>query len=201
MRTRWIPALAVAVLLTAAGCASTTARTPGQTVDDALTTAAVKARLAQEKLDTLARVDVDTNRGVVTLNGTVDSDATRSRIGELTRQVGGVREVVNNLRVAGIPVQPDTAAGKPAPAPAADRESRWRAASTDVEASLSEIRARASREAALQNRDVAYESVDGFQRVEARPLAGAGPRGCRQVQERVYQNGQLLQDRPTEVCS
>jgi osmotically-inducible protein OsmY len=68
---------------------------------DASITAAVKTKLAGTSPATLVKVDVDTSNGIVQLNGTVDSDKTRQRATELTRQVDGVRRVVNNLKVQG----------------------------------------------------------------------------------------------------
>jgi hyperosmotically inducible protein len=49
----------------------------------------------------LIKVNVDTNQGVVDLNGSVDSVHTKQRAAELARQVDGVRKVVNNLKVQG----------------------------------------------------------------------------------------------------
>ncbi|HEV8306349.1 MAG TPA: BON domain-containing protein [Methylomirabilota bacterium] len=198
-------ALVMALLGSVAGCASAPEKSAGATVDDALTTAAVKTRLAREKLSTLTRIDVDTNQGIVSLNGVVENEDVRYRAGEAARQVGGVRGVVNNLRVqAAAPTAPPAPVYSPPVTPATpavlDRDNRWRAADATLDGTLSDIRRRATREAALQNRAVAYESVDGFQRVEAYPLAAVGPTGCRQVQERIYQNGRLAQDGPTEVC-
>jgi osmotically-inducible protein OsmY len=91
-------ALAVFMLV---GCAATTGKTVGQTVDDASITAAVKTKLAAEKVSTLTKIDVDTNRGTVYLTGNVDSAAMKQRAADLARQVKGVKEVVNNLRVQG----------------------------------------------------------------------------------------------------
>jgi osmotically-inducible protein OsmY len=90
-------ALAVAVLL--AACQSMTGETLGENIDDAGITAAVKSKLAGEKISTVTRIDVDTNRGVVALNGTVKTVTDRTRAEELARQVKGVRDVVNNLRI------------------------------------------------------------------------------------------------------
>lgn len=66
---------------------------------DASITAAVKSKLASEQASTLLKVNVDTTNGVVALNGTVDSDRTKQRATALTRQVQGVRNVINTLRV------------------------------------------------------------------------------------------------------
>lgn len=86
-----------------------------------------------------------------------------------------------------------------------DKDNRWRGAALGAAlgailgGTLTEISSRASREAAFQNRPVAYQSTDGWQRVEAVPQ-GPAPSGCRQVQERVYQNGQLVREQVREVC-
>jgi osmotically-inducible protein OsmY len=47
----------------------------------------------------LTRIDVDTNQGVVALNGTVQTEAMKARAEQIARQVKGVRDVVNNLRI------------------------------------------------------------------------------------------------------
>jgi hypothetical protein len=69
--------------------------------NDATITASVKSKLAREKAATLLKVNVDTNEGVVELNGNVDTERTKQRATELARQVEGVRKVVNNLKVQG----------------------------------------------------------------------------------------------------
>jgi hyperosmotically inducible protein len=83
----------------AAGCQALTGRTAGETVDDATITTSVKTKLAGDKAASLTRVDVDTTRGVVSLNGVVESAEQRARVEELTRQVNGVKGVNNNLQV------------------------------------------------------------------------------------------------------
>jgi hyperosmotically inducible protein len=83
----------------ALGCAAMTGKTAGQTIDDATITASVKTKLAQEKFGTVTKIDVDTNRGTVYLNGTVDNPAMKARASEVARAVEGVRDVVNNLQV------------------------------------------------------------------------------------------------------
>lgn len=90
---------AFALFLTLGGCQAMTGRTAGQNIDDSNTTAAVKARLAQDKVSSLTRIDVDTNAGVVALNGTVESADQRARAEQLARDVGGVKRVINNLQV------------------------------------------------------------------------------------------------------
>ncbi len=89
----------LAVIVLAAACQSTTGRTLGENIDDSSITAAVKAKLAAEQIGTLTRIDVDTNQGVVALNGTVKTPEMRTRAEQIARDVKGVRDVVNNLRV------------------------------------------------------------------------------------------------------
>ena len=95
--TSLMTVFALTVML--AGCQAITGRTAGQNLDDTNITTAVKAQLAQDKLSTLTRIDVDTNDGVVALNGTVESAEQRARAEQLVRKVSGVKRVVNNLQV------------------------------------------------------------------------------------------------------
>jgi hyperosmotically inducible periplasmic protein len=91
----------VLVMLVAvtAGCSSMTGKSAGQNVDDASITASVKTKLAAEKVATLTKVDVDTNKGTVYLTGNVENATIKERATEIARQVAGVRDVVNNLKV------------------------------------------------------------------------------------------------------
>src|SRR5919106_7052328 len=92
--------LALLVALSLSGCAATTGKTAGENVDDATVTSAVKSQLVMDKAANLTRVDVDTNRGVVYLNGTVESSEQKGRAEAPAARVKGVRKVVNNLPVA-----------------------------------------------------------------------------------------------------
>jgi hypothetical protein len=80
-----------------------------------------------------------------------------------------------------------------------DKDNRWRGAALGAAGSLTEISSRASREAVSTNQPVAYQSTDGWQRVEAVPRT-QNARGCRQVPERVYQDNQLVREQIREVC-
>ena len=81
------------------GCQAMTGKTAGQNVDDATITASVKSTLVADKAANLTRIDVDTNSGVVALNGTVESAEQKTRAEQLARRVDGVRSVINNLQV------------------------------------------------------------------------------------------------------
>lgn len=83
-------------------CESMTGKTTGQTIDDASITASVQGKLTGDKLSNFARINVDTDRGVVTLKGTVRSVEEKTRAEELARQVAGVTKVNNNLSIQSI---------------------------------------------------------------------------------------------------
>ncbi|MBI4524388.1 MAG: BON domain-containing protein [Deltaproteobacteria bacterium] len=88
------------LVLALAGCQAMTGKTAGQNIDDAAITASVKSQLVSEKASNLVRVDVDTDRGVVYLNGSVENPREKARAEELARRVQGVKRVVNNLQVS-----------------------------------------------------------------------------------------------------
>jgi osmotically-inducible protein OsmY len=90
---------AVMVLLALGACSST--RTPGTQVDDAAITAAVKAKLATDGDINPFNIDVDTNEGVVTLQGRVEKEAARTKAEELARETDGVKRVINLVKVGG----------------------------------------------------------------------------------------------------
>ena len=87
------------ILTIAVGCQTMTGKTAGENVDDATITAAVKSKLVAEKTSNLTRVDVDTNRGTVYLNGSVETPDQKAQVERLAWQAKGVKAVVNNLQV------------------------------------------------------------------------------------------------------
>ncbi|HEV8711661.1 MAG TPA: BON domain-containing protein [Candidatus Binatia bacterium] len=93
--------LSVVILATSltAGCMALTGKTAGRNIDDATITASVKTSLAEQRMDTLTKIDVDTNDGVVILNGVVDSVEMKQRAAEAARRTAGVKNVINNLQV------------------------------------------------------------------------------------------------------
>jgi hypothetical protein len=64
-------------------------------------TAKIKSKMALDDTIEAAQVDVDTDGSVVTLRGTVDSEAERARALQLARETAGVTSVVNELKVRG----------------------------------------------------------------------------------------------------
>ena len=70
-------------------------------ISDAATTASVKIALVFERGVKATDIDVDTNRGTVTLNGDVGSEAERQLAVKVAEDVEGVKEVVNRIHVRG----------------------------------------------------------------------------------------------------
>lgn len=89
-------------LLAVGGCASTsTQRSAGQTIDDGVITAKVKAELIDNDIVEAGEVNVNTYRGVVQLSGFVDSNDEKSQATKAAQSVEGVKEVRNDLEVQG----------------------------------------------------------------------------------------------------
>ena len=76
-------------------------RTVGVVVRDASITAAVKVALAFQPGVAALDINVDTERGTVTLNGDVESEAERQLAVKVTEDIDGVKDVVNQIRVRG----------------------------------------------------------------------------------------------------
>ena len=91
--------------LIALGCGSKPAetteekRTATVVVQDAAITASVKMALAVKRGVPATEIKVDTDQGVVTLRGQVESQAERQLAVMVARNVGGVRDVVNDIMV------------------------------------------------------------------------------------------------------
>jgi len=91
--------LSMAMIL---GSALTTfaGRTTGVAIDDATITTKVKYELAEDvKLGTLKTVQVDTNKGEVTLTGKVHTQEQKEHAGLVAEKVDGVVKVHNMLSV------------------------------------------------------------------------------------------------------
>ena len=89
--------LAVVAVTSLVACSSTT--TAGTQVDDAAITAAVKSKLAADGDINPFNIDVDTNEGVVTLQGRVEKAEARAEAEELARTTDGVKRVINLIKV------------------------------------------------------------------------------------------------------
>lgn len=93
-------ALVAGVTLASTGCAVIRGQeTVGEYVDDATTTAAIKAKFVEDKTVDAGAINVQTLNGSVALNGFAKSSAERTRAEQIARSTKGVREVRNNLVV------------------------------------------------------------------------------------------------------
>jgi hyperosmotically inducible protein len=70
-------------------------------VSEASLTSKIKAKMTLDDTIEAGRIDVDTEGTVVTLSGTVRSEAARTRALQLARETEGVTRVVDRLRVEG----------------------------------------------------------------------------------------------------
>ena len=98
---KYLSALFLAVaLVSAAGCASTSKQEgTGEYVDDSVITTKVKAAIFNEPSLKSAEINVETFKGAVQLSGFVSSQAAISKAVAVTRTVGGVTSVKNDMRV------------------------------------------------------------------------------------------------------
>lgn len=86
-------------MISVSGNAPEPDRMPGEVLDDAGITMAVKGRLLKDPDVKGLRIDVDTREGVVYLTGSVRSDAEKVKATSLARDIKHVKNVVANLRV------------------------------------------------------------------------------------------------------
>jgi hyperosmotically inducible periplasmic protein len=94
-------------LMVLPACESMTGKTAGQNIDDATLTASVQTKLTGDKLSNFSRINVDTDRGVVSLNGVVRTEEEKARAEELAKEVSGVTTVNNNLQIQSVSMNPD----------------------------------------------------------------------------------------------
>ena len=102
MKKALVPVLLFVSMALILGSALTTfaGRSAGVAIDDATITTKVKYELAEDvKFGTLKTVQVDTNKGEVTLTGKVHSKQEKKHAGLVARKVKGVAKVHNMLSV------------------------------------------------------------------------------------------------------
>ena len=98
---KYISTLFFAVLLmSAVGCAGTSkSEGTGEYVDDTVITTKVKAAIFNEPTLKSAEINVETFKGVVQLSGFVSSQANIYKAAEVARNVNGVTNVKNDMRL------------------------------------------------------------------------------------------------------
>jgi hyperosmotically inducible protein len=90
----------LALLIFTAGCGAAAGRTGvNRAFDDATITTRVKTALINGPVDSIARIDVETRQGVVTLSGRVNSKDEEAKAIALARTVKGVTDVKSALQV------------------------------------------------------------------------------------------------------
>jgi len=96
----FVGAVAFVMSLAMVACASTrTQKSPGEQVDDSVTTGRVKAALIADPVTKAHQIDVETFKGTVQLNGFVDTAASKDRASQVAKSTKGVTSVHNNLTV------------------------------------------------------------------------------------------------------
>ena len=97
IRLYFIGIVLVAIM---AACAGTSNReSTGEYVDDSVLTTKVKAEIYDDPMLKVLQIKVDSFKGVVELNGVVDSEKVSARAEKVANSVKGVRSVQNNLVV------------------------------------------------------------------------------------------------------
>ena len=85
--------------------------------DDAKVSSEIQDRFSQDSGLGMKQLSVKAESGVVTLSGTVDTDAQREAAGKQAASVAGVKTVINNLQVSNIDKPSAVAAATPAADP------------------------------------------------------------------------------------
>jgi len=79
------------------GCAKSNSRAIAVSIDDAVISTRVKTAFINDPVVGLARIDVETSSGVVTLSGRVKSREEEAKAIELARKITGVTDVKSTL--------------------------------------------------------------------------------------------------------
>jgi osmotically-inducible protein OsmY len=88
----------LAAAVAAVGCGQS-GRTLGEHIDDGWVATKTRLHLMQHGFGRQMNVNIDVDRGVVTVKGEARSEADKAKVEELVRQVVGVRDVRNELRI------------------------------------------------------------------------------------------------------
>jgi hyperosmotically inducible protein len=83
-----------------AGTAGRTAPDVAAPAEDGTITMKIQSKYASDNVIKGRNIDVDTDKGVVTLKGQVDTARERDQAEQLARETEGVKRVVNQLKVA-----------------------------------------------------------------------------------------------------
>jgi len=102
LANRFVTVIFAILLASLFGCAGTSTKEgTGEYVDDTVITTKVKAAILNEPTLSSAEINVETFKGAVQLSGFVNSQADINKAVEITRKVGGVTSVKNDMRLKG----------------------------------------------------------------------------------------------------
>jgi len=96
---RWRNALLACFVVACAGCDQGSRDQAQSVADDTLITTQVRAKAAAIDAATVSQLHVKTERGVVTLSGTVAANGERDAIERAARGVSGVKSVIDDVVV------------------------------------------------------------------------------------------------------
>jgi osmotically-inducible protein OsmY len=92
--------LCIGLITLLSGCAATqNHESTGEYIDDSVITAEVKDAIFDEPSLKVFQISVETYQGTVALTGSVDSQQAVDKVGEIVRNVEGVKAIKNNLIV------------------------------------------------------------------------------------------------------
>ena len=92
-----IAVMGIFMLIAAAACDGD--KTTGEAIDDTVITSTIKTKLLADSGVSGFDIDVDTDKGVVELNGMVSTEAESRKAESIAEDVDGVVSVKNNLVV------------------------------------------------------------------------------------------------------
>jgi hyperosmotically inducible periplasmic protein len=89
----------IAAAMLAACAGGPNSRSTGEVIDDATILGRTKTALLNDGEIKGTRIDVDVDRGAVTLNGIAGTEHEKQKAADVARGVPGVRSVTNNVKV------------------------------------------------------------------------------------------------------
>jgi hypothetical protein len=142
----WVGSITIAGALLLAGC---NVLKLGQTTDDKAITTQIQAKLFDDSVLKMRDIHVTSDKGTVTLTGTVDTDLEKAAVERIAGQADGVKTVVDQLVVSSA-----LAAGSPATMPPAQTaESTPRESPSPAAPASERPRASGRRHHAVTSRD------------------------------------------------
>jgi hyperosmotically inducible periplasmic protein len=85
--------MCISMMLFATTIFAETRQEAREVIKDSVITAAIKAKIIMDQSISVFHVDVSTKEGVVTLNGTVNSETQRRALVEIAKSTNGVRQI------------------------------------------------------------------------------------------------------------